>query len=333
MKDLVVCVSGTFSPPHRGHIRMGIESAESLKKLGRKVRAVVFIPVHDNYLRNKVTSGNEDIAFSSEQRVKLLQHLIDKEPNDVKCIAIDWESESKHLLTNSPAYWAKKLPGGYLKTIPTSKLLPAFQNTWVHTKFGKNTKAAWVVGMDNLEYMPTWNNVESIFRNSDLILMCRPKSNGDDQNVVNLRSDPTSLLSSFSTVHISSMASLKVYYNNKILFGHEPETKIGQGTSEMFVVEKLRGGKHLSLCSSSKVRNAMRTLRFHGYFSSENDLKALLMYKNRSWADIQNGEDIVVPESTAATTTTKKKCGWNVSRLGVTAIFMAIFFLNASVKK
>ena len=56
MKDLVVCVSGTFSPPHRGHIRMGIESAESLKKLGRKVRAVVFIPVHDNYLRNKVTS-------------------------------------------------------------------------------------------------------------------------------------------------------------------------------------------------------------------------------------------------------------------------------------
>ena len=153
-KDMVhiVCVSGTFSPPHRGHVLMAIESARSLRKLGKDVAAVCFIPVHDNYLRNKVSSdAKEDIAFSSSQRVAMLKELIaEEQADDVKCIALDWECENRHLLTESPGYWAKKLPG-YLKTIPTKKLLPAFQSTFVRNRFGKDAKAAWVFGMDNLE--------------------------------------------------------------------------------------------------------------------------------------------------------------------------------------
>ena len=39
---------------------MGIESARSLRKnFGKDVAAVCFIPVHDNYLRNKVNSDLE----------------------------------------------------------------------------------------------------------------------------------------------------------------------------------------------------------------------------------------------------------------------------------
>ena len=103
----IVCVSGTFSPPHRGHVLMAIESARSLRKLGKNVAAVCFGPVHDNYLRNKVSAdAKEDIAFSSSQRVLMLKELIAQEQaNDVKCIVLDWECENKHLLTESASYF------------------------------------------------------------------------------------------------------------------------------------------------------------------------------------------------------------------------------------
>lgn len=32
--DVCVCISGTFNPPHRGHVLMGIETASALKKEG-----------------------------------------------------------------------------------------------------------------------------------------------------------------------------------------------------------------------------------------------------------------------------------------------------------
>ena len=70
--------------------------------------------------------------------------------------------------------------------------------------------------------MPSWNDVGTIFQSSDLILVCRKK----DRDVVKLRSDPKSLLSSFSAVHVSPKASLEVRYKDKLVFGHEVETKI-----------------------------------------------------------------------------------------------------------
>ena len=321
----IVCVSGTFSPPHRGHVLMAIESARSLRKLGKNVAAVCFVPVHDNYLRNKVSAdAKEDIAFSSSQRVLMLKELIAQEQsNDVKCIVLDWECENKHLLTESPGYWAKKLPG-YLKTIPTKKLLPAFQSTWIQKHFGKDAKAAWVFGMDNLEYMPSWNNVDSIFRSSDLILVCR-KSNLD---VVTLRSDPKRLLSSFNTVHVSTKASLEVRYNHKVVFGHEAETKIGNGTSEIFVLEKLTGD--VVLCASSKLRRAMRTIRLHGYLSSERALTTLLHHKDRSWATIRSDEEdfVVVSKSRSVA---EKESEWNFSRVNA-AIMTCMFFMLISTR-
>ena len=316
----IVCVSGTFSPPHRGHVLMAIESARSLRKLGKDVAAVCFVPVHDNYLRNKVSSDEkEDIAFSSSQRVAMLKELIAQEQaDDVKCIALDWECENRHLLTESPGYWAKKLPG-YLKTIPTKKLLPAFQSTFVRNRFGKDAKAAWVFGMDNLEYMPSWNDVGTIFQSSDLILVCRKK----DHDVVKLRSDPKSLLSSFSAVHVSPKASLEVRYKDELVFGHEVETKIGNGTSQIFVLEKLSGD--VVLCASSKLRRAMRVIRQHGYLSSERTLKTLLQHKTRSWATIgSDEEDFVV----VSNNTSKKKKSKELNFVRVGVVIMSVMFFG-----
>ena len=49
----VLLVSGTMSPPHVGHVRLGLSAAAALRADGHSVDAICFLPVHDNYLCNK----------------------------------------------------------------------------------------------------------------------------------------------------------------------------------------------------------------------------------------------------------------------------------------
>ena len=74
----------------------------------------------------------------------MLKELIAQEQaDDVKCIALDWECENRHLLTESPG-WAKKLPG-YLKTIPRRNCygLPEYVRTKSFRKRRKGSMGIW----------------------------------------------------------------------------------------------------------------------------------------------------------------------------------------------
>ena len=53
-REYALLVSGTMNPPHCGHIRLGLHAAQALAAAGHTVASICFVPVHDNYLLNKL---------------------------------------------------------------------------------------------------------------------------------------------------------------------------------------------------------------------------------------------------------------------------------------
>lgn len=177
--------------------------------------SVCFIPVHENYLRNKLEASRRSkgaardtlqCLFTSSSRVALLGDLILRaDRRGFSCAAIDFETDNEDLLSTSPEYWHRKLPTGYLKTVPTRKLVDAFTKKWVKRKLGPATRAVWTFGIDNLMHMPSWNGVERLFSNCDLALVSRPSESSNSETVcVDFRSDPSKLLKHFSTATLAS---------------------------------------------------------------------------------------------------------------------------------
>eukprot|EP00940_MAST-03C_sp_MAST-3C-sp2_P002907 g2907.t1 len=187
-KDYVVCISGTFNPPHNAHVRMGMDAARKLRRAGRgtiDVKAVVWIPVHDNYLWNKLDArdidGNDNkscFCMPMQERVKTLKLLIEDEASAVKeslnLEVLPFEDSKSDLLESSPTYGMKKRKNGYLKTLSTANMIRAFKREWVQRRYGSRTRLGLVFGIDNLSYMPTWNKPEAIFDTCDLVLVNRP---------------------------------------------------------------------------------------------------------------------------------------------------------------
>ena len=67
-REYVLLVSGTMNPPHRGHVQIGLHAAARLRARGHAVRAVCYVPVHDNYMWNKVQVANEQEAGNPATR-------------------------------------------------------------------------------------------------------------------------------------------------------------------------------------------------------------------------------------------------------------------------
>ena len=60
----VLLISGTMNPPHQGHVRLGLAAARALEAEGHTVASICFVPVHDNYLHNKVMLDDTKIDIS-----------------------------------------------------------------------------------------------------------------------------------------------------------------------------------------------------------------------------------------------------------------------------
>ena len=180
----VLLVSGTMNPPHIGHVRLGLAAAARLRESGHVVEAICYVPVHDNYLCNKVLAKRQDgkklsvldsIAFPMSERCALLKELLAGEPVEKTrdCHVLDYEHSSgdASLLATSPGYWAPKLPVGYLKTVPTASVISSFA---AHSPLmGGGARLGVVFGVDNLAGMATWNNPGALLAQADLVLLAR----------------------------------------------------------------------------------------------------------------------------------------------------------------
>ena len=176
-RKYVLLVSGTMNPPHQGHVRLGLRAADALRAEGHTVSAVCFVPVHNNYMHNKAaTQGSSPLFYPMERRCAMLQALVTAEGAAAAalCHVIDHEGEhSEELLEESPGYWAPKLPGGYLRTVPTVRLIRHFARTSPHMQ-APGVRLGLVFGVDNLAGMAPSNPAANPSPAPSLPLTSRP---------------------------------------------------------------------------------------------------------------------------------------------------------------
>jgi nicotinic acid mononucleotide adenylyltransferase len=225
-RSYVLLISGTMNPPHRSHIRLGLHAARTLRMRGHGVTAICYVPVHDNYLYNKVAlkvsasqaEVNADtMCFPMGQRCQMLQALVQNEdPADAAlCHVMDYEhANGRDLLEESPGYWAPKLPGGYLRTVPTTALIKHFAAHSPLLKHG--ARLGIVFGVDNLAGMSTWNRPAELIAHGDLVLVAREMAK------VEFPKDPTDLLRTIK--HFVLDSAVPVSFSGSVLFGETAGT-------------------------------------------------------------------------------------------------------------
>ena len=258
----VLLISGTMNPPHLGHVRLGLIAAKHLRASGHTVTAICYLPVHDNYLCNKVllkrkATASPDLAdtmaFSMGERCAALKALLKSEPAEETklCHVLDYECTSgdASLLQASPGYWAPKLPEGYLKTVPTTAVIAHFA---AHSPLlVPGARLGLVFGVDNLAGMASWNNPGELFAHrADLVLVARAMA------MVKMSSDPSELLRTLKYLDIR--AAVPVFRGDTELLGGTVGTYENPGATgdgALFVLPPLEGEDEI--LSSTSLREAI----------------------------------------------------------------------------
>jgi len=301
LRYTLVC-SGTFNPPHRGHALMGLHAAARLAARGHRVDRLLFLPVSDNYLLNKLASRIAPAAgaapsaslamksdaphFSMAARCELLSSLVDAElarradvvaPGHVAVLPYE-QAHAERLLQDSPSYWGRLLPGGYLRTVPTAALIRvlAADNQVVPP----GARLGLVFGVDNLAGMASWELPAQLMARSDLVLIGR--GDGDSLDLQGAALAP--LLSAIRCVEADACVPLVLPADFEAeAGGGAAETEGGGGRvwrHTRAAPDSATGGasarsavlyafgspcssvRHLS---STAIREAMATLKRHGY--------------------------------------------------------------------
>jgi len=329
-RPYVVLVSGTFNPPHKGHVKIGTHAAKALIETGHTVGKIVYSPVHDNYVVNKILSTTDDaggtdgtLFLPMDVRVKFLKSIIKKEApspelKGVSISVLDFEHQRPDLLKRTNV-WKTRLShrGGYLKTISSVDLIKGFGEEY--TK--KGYRVAIVFGADLLEWMPKWNAVSHLFRQADLLVISR------ETDKITFGADPSSLLSNFSTVNVLHILP-HTYKDNKVLFGDRKgvfslrsgreknpkteqaeEDKAGkEGSSTLFLLPPL---KEAEAMSSTELRNAMQRLiklaTEYGYDQADvglllackrkwkENLRKAFKHNQNHWVNGESGSTVALP--------------------------------------
>jgi len=270
----------------------------------------MFVPGSDNYqwnkvkceLQNQAEKGTPDrsasLMYGMEARLDLLKGLIESESSlqhprklskDCQVVGEDFEGSIPDAFEDSPAYWAKKMPGGYLQTISTSTLVQRFAAQ--HTANGG--RIALVYGADNFVYMTAWNNIQNIFQSSDLLIFLRGE--------VQFKSASSRIMDMFARILVevdpeSSGAVKEV--DGSVLFGDKQghfEVEDSKGKSTLCVLPALA---ELESCSSTKLRGDLME-RINGH-PGNSELMALHGYAKEEQVALLVNEGSRVLEQTDA---------------------------------
>ena len=197
------------------------------------------------------------------------------------CEVLDYElTHGGALLEPSPGYWGPRLPGGYLRTVPSAALIRHFaahapQLAAAAAEGGGGRRRLGVVfGVDNLGGMASWERPAQMLAQADVVLVARAAAR------VTFGADPSDLLGAIR--HLAILAAVPVFApkrgddDDAPLFGpalgHFANGGAG-GESALFLLPPLVGAdEHLS---STKLRDALAngaaggdaTLGAHGYAS------------------------------------------------------------------
>ena len=169
-------------------------------------------------------------------------------------------------LTESPEYWAKKMPKGYLKTVPTASLLHSFADMYCPVG---GAELILVVGIDNLNGMTSWNDSEAIFSRADLVVF------GRDMKTLSFTKDPSALLNNFLYFKIDFAVPV-LDHQGKYLFGADCGVFRNPDATGFTTLHIMSPLDELEGCSSTALRKAVSlsspaelsrdpTVNHHGY--------------------------------------------------------------------
>jgi nicotinic acid mononucleotide adenylyltransferase len=73
-KEIILVTTGTFNPPHRGHVAMMEQAVAHLRSLGFVIRRALFSPSHQDYVVRKLQRSKNPnrLVFSGDQRAELV---------------------------------------------------------------------------------------------------------------------------------------------------------------------------------------------------------------------------------------------------------------------
>lgn len=200
-----------------------------------------------------------------EERCKLLRGLLSEQASSDKdiCEVLDYEMEAANveMLEESPGYWAPKLPEGYLKTVPTARLLNHFATHNSRLQADANVRVGVVFGVDNMAGMVTWNRPGELLKKSDLIFVSRQMA------TVNLPKDPSPLLENLRYFELND--SVPVKWQESVIFGEKQGSfvnKDAKGDGAYFLLPELPGMADLSSTDIRKsVAMCASMLEKHGF--------------------------------------------------------------------
>mmetsp|Transcript_107825 Transcript_107825/g.303820 ORF Transcript_107825/g.303820 Transcript_107825/m.303820 type:complete len:329 (+) Transcript_107825:90-1076(+) len=275
-RDYVLLVSGTMNPPHRGHVRLGLHAAHALKQKGHKVSAIVYSPVHDNYLYNKQALKRQtdadqkaddvkphELCFPMAQRCAMLRVLLEGEDAEEAsiCHIDDYEHRHSEALLETSLYWPRLLPHGYLRTCPTTTLVNHFaRNSPFLAKQG--TRLGLVFGIDNLVGIPSWENPGRVFGHADLIFVAR------EMGSIKFLADPAEMFAALR--YVEAEVVVPISFGGRTLFGATRGSLArdeAEGDGALFLLPALEANDEgLSSTSIRKsVTQCLNTLALHGY--------------------------------------------------------------------
>lgn len=234
-------------------MRIGLAAAQALQEKGHEVSKCLFVPVHDNYMWNKVTAKGDTstTVFPMESRVAMLEALIRAEGEAAQnlCRALGYElSFGSELLEESPGYWAPLMPNGYLRTVPTAGLIGHLTSKLPELQQPR-ARLGLVFGIDNLAGMATWNRPGSLLARADLVLLGRAMPE------VKFPKNPSELLSAMASLEIS--CAVPVRFDGKTFFGEEVgsfRNACSTGSSALTLLPPLE--QDLETLSSTRIRES-----------------------------------------------------------------------------
>lgn len=162
----IALYGGSFDPIHKGHIAMALAAAKEFE----------LDEIH--FVVAKRSPGKSSSKLSPEERLKLVQKVLDGSQSDAKLLASDLELKRDGELSYS------------------YKTIEEFKNKL------PNAKLFWILGLDAFLSLDTWENYEYIKKNISFIVC--PRETNDLNKLEQIKSETDSHFLEAEKMDVSS---------------------------------------------------------------------------------------------------------------------------------
>lgn len=180
-------LGGTFDPPHRGHLTLAHHFAKTLQ-----LDEIVWIPTGHSWQKVQTSASTHRLAMTRLIAEELQQQLLATLKHAVKVSVSEIEIQRA-----GPSY-----------TLDTLRVL--------RSQYGEDCILCWLMGLDQLLHLTTWNTWQQLFNYSHVCVANRP----------GYAFDPSRDLNNFLKVHLGQASLVQSSTHGVLLFDTELNVEI-----------------------------------------------------------------------------------------------------------